>query len=145
MSIESRAAVVCPPTLVVAAARGAFREHADRTTVGASLVLDTIRDEVSGDCARRLLMVAGETFDLVLTVTRTPRGNAIGGAFLFDAARGVHSETRAVGIRRPLRATIVLSADRNGVLCETVIPAGPACVIVRDAAGDTYHSNWLTL
>jgi hypothetical protein len=138
MSIEPRGTVMCPPTFVIANARDAFREHADPPALHAPLVFDTIRDDISRDRTHRLLMFVGETFDLTLTVTRTSRGKAVGGAFMSNAAL-------VVGIRRPLRATIVLSADEAGTLSETVIPGGTARVIVRDPMGQTYESNWLTL
>jgi hypothetical protein len=53
-----------------------------------------------------------------------------------------------VGIRRPLRATIVLRSDDNGVLVDTAVPSGASCVVVytQDGEkGEKWESEWLTL
>ena len=83
-------------------------------------------------------MLSADTFDLILTIGTTSRGNAIGGAIMT-------SMQLSVAIRRPLRATIALPADENGALVEAVVPGGTACVVVSDAAGRTWVSDWLTL
>ncbi len=138
MSIESPDRWRCPPQMVVAAARHAFREHTRNEGSPAALVFDSHCDDVVHDSSPRRLIFTGKIFDLVLTVSTTSRGMAVGGEVISD--RSV-----AVGIRRPLRATIALPADERGVFAEAVIPAGTACLVVWDATGETYESNWLTL
>jgi hypothetical protein len=138
MSFESQDRLACPPLMVVAAARHAFREHAPSEIRRAVLVFDSSRDDVVPEWSPRRLMFTSDTFDLILTVATTSRGKTLGGE--------VMSETRvAVGIRRPLRATIALAANEQGEFAESVIPAGPACVVVWSATDETYESNWLTL
>jgi hypothetical protein len=138
MSIESRSAVTCPPVLVLAAARQAFRERGHASGRSVSVVFDSSRDDIRRDRSPRVLMFTGETFDLILTVATTHRGKAIGGA--------IYSATRvAVDIRRPLRATITLQLDETGLMPETVLPGGTACIVVRSTTGVTHQSNWFTL
>ncbi len=137
MSMESRA-LICPPRLVVAAARHAFQEHARAARAHASIVFDSARDDDSRESSPRVLMITGDTFDLILTIAPSPRGEVVGGAIISD--RKVEVE-----IRRPRRATLALTADDAGELAETTIPAGPARVIVRGPAGETSQSDWFTL
>ena len=138
MSIEPPGALMYPPQLVKVAARHAFREHSRTAGRPVSIVFDSNRDEVTRDCAPRLLMFTGDAFDLIVTISTTSQGKALGGA--------VTSATRiAVGIRRPRRALIAVPVDDAGALAEIVLPPGPACVVVQSASGGTYQSNWLTL
>jgi hypothetical protein len=136
MSIESRA--FGPPLLVVAAARHAFREHSRTAAEPVSLVFDSRRDDTPIDCAPRLMMFSGDTFDLILTVGTTSRGKSLGGIV-------ISAERVALGIRRPLRATIALPTDEAGILVGTVLPSGTARVVVHKPTGETHQSNWLTL
>jgi hypothetical protein len=137
MSIESPERLRWPPLMVIAAARHAFRERTRTEGSRAALVFDSSCDDVEDSSPRRL-MFTGEVFDLILTVATTSRGKTVGGEVISDARL-------AVEIRRPLRATIALRADKRGVFAESVIPAGTACLVVRNATGETYESNWLTL
>ena len=138
MSIESPERWQCPPLMVIAAARHAFREHARTEGSHLALVFDSSRDDGERDWSHRRLMFTGDIFDVVLTVATTSRGKTLGGEVVSDTKL-------SVGIRRPLRATIALPADEKGVFAESVIPAGTACLVVQDATGETYESNWLTL
>jgi len=138
MEIESPGAVTYPPGLVVVAARHAFREHSRAAAKPLSLVFDSSGDGTAHESSPRLLMLTGDTFDLILTVGTTSRGKTLGGVVMPAA-------TVAVGIRRPLRATIALPADDAGVLAETILPCGTACVVVESTTGETYQSDWLTL
>jgi|SRR5690348_8058889 hypothetical protein len=138
MSIESTDRMRYPPSMVVAAARHAFREHTRPEGIRAALVFDSSSDDVERERAPRRLIFTGEGFDVMLTVVTTSRGKTVTGEVISDARL-------AVEIRRPMRATIALPADKKGVLPEAVIPAGPACLVIRTATGETYESNWLTL
>ena len=138
MSIESPDRLRRPPLMVVAAARHAFREHTRTEGRNARLMFDSSCDDIERGSSPRRLMFVGDGFDLMLTVATTSRGKTVGGEVISDSKV-------AVEIRRPLRATIALPADERGVFAESVIPAGTACVVVRDATGKTYESSWLTL
>lgn len=138
MSIESPERLRWPPPMVVAAARHAFREHTRTEGSRATLVFDSSCDDIERDSSPRRLIFTGDIFDLMLTVATTSRGKTVGGELISDWRL-------AVEIRRPLRATIALPADKRGVFVDSVIPAGTACLVVRDATGKTYESNWLTL
>src|SRR5262249_41760630 len=138
MSIASPDDPGSPPLMVVAAARHAFREHTRTERGHAALVFDSSRDDFALDRSPRRLMFTGESFDLMLTVATTSPGKPLGGDLISGAKI-------AVGIRRPLRATIALHADEAGVFAESVIPAGTVCLVVEDATGKVYESNWLTI
>jgi hypothetical protein len=86
----------------------------------------------------RVLLFTGRTFDLILTIELTSRGRRVGGTIFSD--RGV-----SVEIRRPLRATIALAQANAGTLIDTIVPAGPARIVISGAGGETHESNWLTL
>jgi hypothetical protein len=103
-------------------------------------VLPLARDDIEREGAR-VLMFTSEDFDLVLTVAPSSRGALIGGAAMSRVPI-------VVGIRRPLRATIVLRSDDNGVLVDTAVPSGASCVVVytQDGEkGEKWESEWLTL
>jgi hypothetical protein len=138
MRVESPDWLRCPPRMVVVAARHAFRELARTEGNRAALVFDSSLDGTARDWSFRRLLFTGDIFDLILTVATTPRGKTLGGELISDTSL-------TVGIRRPLRATIALPADETGVLAQSVIPAGTACVVVRAATSEAYESNWLTL
>jgi hypothetical protein len=129
-----------PPLMVVNAAQRAFRERPASESGRAELVFDSTRDDVEREGAR-VLMFTSEDFDLVLTVAPSSRGALVGGAAMSRVPI-------VVGIRRPLRATIVLRSDDNGVLVDTAVPSGASCVVVytQDGEkGEKWESEWLTL
>ena len=88
-----------PPVLVLKAAQRAFRERRAPRAGPATLVFDSFVDENVPERVSRSLMFAADRFDLLLTVSVTPRGNLVGGEVL-----GV--KLLIIGIRRPMRATL---------------------------------------
>jgi hypothetical protein len=127
-----------PPAPVVKAAERAFRERDAPRAGHVMLVFDSFDDDPETEVAPRLLLFTADSFDLVLTVSSTPRGNALGGSLLGPMAL-------TVAIRRPLRATIAIRAGEDGLLADTLVPPGTASVLVRAASGLTWQSDWLTL
>jgi hypothetical protein len=127
-----------PPDPVVRAAERAFREHGTPRAEDVMLVFDSFVDDTGPERTPRTLMFTADTFDLVLTVESTPRGNAVGGSLLA-------TQPLAVEIRRPLRATIAIHAGHDGLLTETLVPPGTASLLVHAVGGRTWQSDWLTL
>jgi hypothetical protein len=122
----------------VKAAERAFRERDAPLAGDVMLLFDSYVDEAARKRQPRLLMFTADSFDLMLTVRSTPRGNELGGS-LFGA------RSLTVEIRRPLRATITIHAGGDGVLTETLVPPGTASVLVHAESGRTWRSEWLTL
>jgi hypothetical protein len=127
-----------PPVSVVKAAERAFREQREARVSVLGLVFDSFFDLGTPTRAPRILMFATDSFDLMLTVSMTPRGNRLGGLVL-----GLNDAV--VRVRRPMRATIALLADPDGVLEQTTVPPGTASLVVSTQAGDSWQSRWLTL
>jgi hypothetical protein len=127
-----------PPEPVVKAAERAFRERETPRAGKVALVYDSFRDDAQPGRAPRLLMFTAGSLDLLLTIASTPKGNLVGGWLLGTLPV-------AVGIRRPLRATIALHAGEDGMLAETLVPPGTASVLVHAATGRSWQSDWMTL
>lgn len=127
-----------PPVPVVKAAERAFREQRAPRVGLVTLVFDSFFDLNGSQRVPRLLMFTVDAFDLVLTVSVTPRGNLVGGVVLGGGEL-------VVGIRRPMRATIALRAGTDGVLEQTMVPPGTASILVSAATGESWQSRWLTL
>jgi hypothetical protein len=129
-----------PPALVVNAARRAFRERLTSGARHAELVFDSFADlDETFESAPRMLMFSADGFDLLLTITREPRGDRVEAAVLTPA------KPVEVSIRRPTRATIALRATPDGYLAPTTLPPGTASVYARASDGRAWQTDWLTI
>jgi hypothetical protein len=130
-----------PPERIIEAARRAFDERSAPGTRPVELVFDSLADaEWTPADTTRILMFSGPELALLVTSTRCPQGNRIGGA--------VFARTPVtLALRQPTRATIAIHTTDDGRLLPTTVVTGPASLFARSTAnaGRTWQSDWLTL
>jgi len=126
--------------MVETAARRAFRERRASSPPArhVNLIFDSTRDELQRDGLPRVLLLSAAGFDAMLTVVVSARGAVVSGALM-------PKQGTRIGLRRPMLATIVLRVDSRGVISDTLVPCGPACVVVETVDGSIWESEWLTL
>src|SRR5262249_20076241 len=135
---SARQAFRQPPFRVVNSAQRAFREHGCCAAGRLDLVFDSLADaDDASTSPNRVLLFSTDAFDIVLTITRTARGNEVGGTAFARVGPLV------VGVRRPMRATIAIPCTHEGRMRPTELPAGTASVVTRAPAfGCAWQSEW---
>lgn len=130
-----------PPFYVTLAARRAFRERRIPPAPCVDIVFDSsLSMPEPMRPAHRVLMLHGEGFDIVLTVTRDARQCQLGGTVITRARPLVLS------LRRPFQPLISLPCTSDGHVGPTIVPAGTASLVAHGSGDDyTWQSDWLTI
>ena len=137
-----------PPFYVTLAARRAFRERRILPAPCVDLLFDSSLDmpELSLDMpelvrpAHRILMLGGENFDIILTVTRFARQCHLAGTLITRA------EPFVLSLRRPFQPLISIPCTSDGHLRPMIVPAGTASLVAHGSGDDcTWQSDWLTI